>query len=597
MAVVERSHIFKNPSGKSQVSEIRAPVLSGHRQSIPELTRVEIGFGVACLLLLLCLRWFYVTTQPWDSDEPQHLHVVWGWANGLLPYRDVFDNHAPLFQAMSAPLFSLLGERADIVAAMRWAILPIAVVILLTIFWIGRRLFSPRVGFWGASLAASYPDLYTKFGEYRPDLFWAALWLVSLAILTSGKLDARRLFIAGAVIGITFAVSMKTTFLLLDVLTAGLVVWILGFSTGRESTPSAMADQERSPARPWLDLIGRVLAALGGAAIVPILVVAFFAFKGALPQMYYCVITHNLSSNGNPWYSLLHKIWDVRFWLFIPSIAGGLWWAKRDPQSDRATARLFLLAATGFFCPLLFTFWPLVSKQDFLPFYPLLMLVIAGLLIELGNWIGSKTGWPIFLLPLLVVCWQLAGILRVHPPFEQTNQKNVQIISDTLNLTHPGETVLDAKGQTIYRPRPYYYVFEQITRERVERGDLVDDAPKRLVLARTPVVVESHWLTPATGRFVNQNYLSVGSVRVLGKKIASSAVGHVEFEITIPENYTLVGLNGLVSGTLDGAEINGPRDLAAGPHNIVLNSPEDSVAIVWSRAIEKGYSPFGRGKK
>jgi hypothetical protein len=411
---------------------------------------------------------------------------------------------------------------------------------------------------------------------------------VSLAILISGKLDARRLFIAGAVIGITFAVSMKTTFLLLDVLTAGLVVWILGFSTGRGSS---------SPARPWLDLIGRVLAALGGMAIAPVVVVAFFAFKGALPQMYYCVITHNLSSNGNPWHSLLNKIWDVRFWLFIPTIAGGLWLAKRDPQSDRATARLFLLATTGFFCPLLFTFWPLVSKQDFLPFYPLLMLAIAGLLIELGNWIGSKTRWPIFLLPLLVVCWQLAGILRVHPPFKQTNQKNVQIISDTLNLTHPGDTVLDAKGQTIYRPRPYYYVFEQITRERVERGDLVDDAPKRLVLARTPVVVESHWLTPATGRFVNQNYLSVGSVRVLGKKIASPAVGHVGFEITIPENYTLVGLNGRVAGTLDGTEIDGPRDLAAGPHDLVLNSPEDSVAIVWSRAIEKGYSPFGRGKK
>ena len=130
--------------------------------------------------MLLCLRWFYVTTQPWDSDEPQHLHVVWAWANGLLPYRDVFDNHAPLFQAMSAPLFSLLGERADIVAAMRWAMLPIAALILLTTYWIGARLFSPRIGFWGALLAASFPDLYVKFGEYRPDLFWAALWLVAL---------------------------------------------------------------------------------------------------------------------------------------------------------------------------------------------------------------------------------------------------------------------------------------------------------------------------------------------------------------------------------------------------------------------------------
>jgi hypothetical protein len=54
-------------------------------------------------------------------------------------------------------------------------------------------------------------------------------------------------------------------------------------------------------------------------------------------------------------------------------------------------------------------------------------------------------------------------------------------------------------GQTIYRARPYYYVFEQITRERVERGELLDDAPKRLIAARTPVVIESHWLTQRPG--------------------------------------------------------------------------------------------------
>ena len=71
---------------------------------------------------------------------------------------------------------------------MRWAMLPIAVVILMVTYRIGSRLFSPRIGLWGTLLAASFPDLYAKFGEYRPDLFWAALWLVALAILTGGSL-------------------------------------------------------------------------------------------------------------------------------------------------------------------------------------------------------------------------------------------------------------------------------------------------------------------------------------------------------------------------------------------------------------------------
>jgi hypothetical protein len=569
----------------TQGPEIPTPILSSDRQPTPNLTRVEVCLGAACFLMLLCLRWFYVTTQPWDSDEPQHLHVVWAWANGLLPYRDVFDNHAPLFQAMSAPLFSMLGERADIVAAMRWAMLPIDAVILLMTYWIGTRLFSSRSGFWSALLAASFPDLYAKFGEYRPDLFWGALWLIGLSILISGKPDPRRLFTAGLVFGIAFAVSMKTTFLLLDVLVAGLVVWVLP-STGVAPRPS--------PSKRLPYLVSCFLAPIAGALIAPSLVVAFFAFEGALPQMYYCVIAHNITAQGNPWQAVAHKIWDIRFWLFIPTIAGGLWLAKQETQPDRGRQRLFFLAVTGLFCPLLFIFWPLVSKQDFLPFYPLLMLAIAFPLVELGKWIGSKTGLPIFLVPFLIVCWQLASILRAHPLLKQTNQKNVQIIADTLNLTHRGETVLDAKGQTIYRARPYYYVFEQITRERVERGELLDDAPKRLIAARTPLAVESHWLTQNTGRFINENYTSVGSVLVLGKRFSPAPTGHIQFEIAIPEKYIVVGRTGQISGALDGIEIAGARELSAGIHDLSLNSPVDSVAIVWSRAIEKGYSPFGR---
>jgi hypothetical protein len=101
----------------------------------------------------------------------------------------------------------------------------------------------------------------------------------------------------------------------------------------------------------------------------------------------------------------------------------------------------------------------------------------------------------------------------------------------------------------------------------------------------------------ATGQFVNQNYVSVGSVLVLGKSVAHAPVGHVQFEIVIPENYIVVGRNDPVSGTLDGTKITGPRQLSAGIHDLALNFPNDSVAIVWSRAIEKGYSPFGQTKK
>jgi hypothetical protein len=571
------------PSSVEILPESSSRTSVTNREQSLDLSPIEIALGVAVLLILIGLRWFYVTTQPWDSDEPQHLHIVWAWANGLLPYKDVFDNHAPLFQAMSAPLFRLIGERADIVAAMRWAMLPIAALLVGATYWIGARLFSVRTGFWGALLAASFPDFYTKLGEYRPDLFWAALWLVSLTVLIGGKLTPARLFVAAFLFGLAFSVSMKTTFLLLDTLAAGIVVWF--FWIGKERAESS---ESRS-----LSYVGVCLfASIAGAVIVPILVVGFFACKGALSQMYYCVITHNLSSGENPWDLLVAKIKDLRFWLFVPAIGGGLWLAKVDKEPGRAAQRLFFLAVTGLFCPLLFTCWPLVSKQDFLPFYPILMVTIGFLLVRLGDWLHARMALPVFILPFFVVCWHVASIVHDHPPLEQTNRKNVQIITDTLRLTHPGETVLDAKGQVIFRARPFYYVFEQLTREKAERGEIQDDVPVHLIANRTPEVVPSHWLTPATGKFVNRNYVSIGSVMVLGKRVAPDPSGHVQFDIVIPERYCVVTGDGEAHGTLDGLPINGPRDLSVGRHDLVLNSLQKRAAVVWGRAIERGYSPF-----
>lgn len=70
--------------------------------------------GLAALLVLgLALRVLMAWRFRVDSDEPQHLHVVWAWTHGLLPYRDVFDNHMPLFHLLSGILVA--GARFDAV--------------------------------------------------------------------------------------------------------------------------------------------------------------------------------------------------------------------------------------------------------------------------------------------------------------------------------------------------------------------------------------------------------------------------------------------------------------------------------------------------
>jgi hypothetical protein len=89
------------------------------------LPALEYVLPFFLLALLVALKVIYAFAFRIDSDETQHLHVVWGWVNGLLPYRDLFDNHSPLFQFICSPLFRALGERADIVIPMRLAMIPL----------------------------------------------------------------------------------------------------------------------------------------------------------------------------------------------------------------------------------------------------------------------------------------------------------------------------------------------------------------------------------------------------------------------------------------------------------------------------------------
>ena len=48
------------------------------------LVRAEWFVAGAAVLALLVLRWFYAKNYAWNTDEPQHLHIVWAWAHGKL---------------------------------------------------------------------------------------------------------------------------------------------------------------------------------------------------------------------------------------------------------------------------------------------------------------------------------------------------------------------------------------------------------------------------------------------------------------------------------------------------------------------------------
>ncbi|MBV9392566.1 MAG: hypothetical protein JOY96_11815 [Verrucomicrobia bacterium] len=90
---------------------------------------------------------------------------------------------------------------------------------------------------------------------------------------------------------------------------------------------------------------------------------------------------------------------------------------------------------------------------------------------------------------------------------------------------------------------------------------------------------------------MSRNYISVGAVSVLGRKLPFKN-DHLDFKIDVPQQYSIITDRGQASGILDGVAMNGGRYLSAGLHRLMLDSPANSVAIIWSRAADKGFSPF-----
>ena len=545
------------------------------------------------LALALVLRVRYAFIYRIDSDEPQHLHVVWAWATGLLQYRDVFDNHAPLFHVLCAPFFRLFGERADIIIPMRLAMLGFYALSLWSLWKIGATLFSRRVGIWAAVFAALEPRFFYTSTEFRTDDMWAATWLLMLAVLVGGRLTPRRSFCAGLLLGATFGVSMKTSLLVTALglsvaFTLGLQVWQAGWRV-----------------KNWGRVLAGAAAVVAGTAIIPAAIIGYFAYRHALADLHYCVIEHNIVPGLKRWGGVgFHA---VVFAIALPLLLAGtvlVFLAGRDLDVRRRFWRATLFLTPLLFFALLWCFWPDLTREDYLPFSPLAVVAVAAPgALGIFAWlraharVGDAWGW---LAPTAVAVIEALLILTATKPWHNDAQRDIAAFAKILRLTKPGDYVMDGKAGAIYRPRPFYYALETITRARMKKNLIPDNVIERMIATRTAVASLSGLLTEsAAARFVRENYVSIGAgsddkVRVLGKVLPGATPGRaVQFEVVIGANYAFVDDKGsAVHGMLDGTVLSGAREIAAGRHELVLDPGAPAhVAIFWENALEKGFLP------
>ena len=496
---------------------------------MPKSERILLWSAAAASLVLRALAFF---RYRFDADEQHHAHVAWGWTDGLVQYRDYFDNHAPLFHLLTAPLIAIVGETRNILFWLRLPMLVLFGVMVWGTYVIARRLYDERVALWSAVLLSLFPPFFLKSLEYRTDNLWTALWIVALVLLMQ-----RRMFLFGLVLGCAMTTSLKTMLLVITIAGAALI---------------ARRFAKWSASEGWLK-------ALAGFVIVPAALAVFFAAVGAWDELVYCTITFN----GNV--ALTRKnLWVGRA-LFPIGLAGLLYIAWRW----RATAhpwRYFLAVAMGVFTITLGGFWVLISPRDFLPLMPLMAMFAAAAMTRTRSYAM-----------VIVAC--LASLWYYADRFEKRTDWHTTMLDQALRLSRPGEPLIDHKGETIFRRRPHYYVFENITRAQIARGIIRDTVAEDVIRTRTHVAQADGPMWPPRARaFLSDNFLDMGRLRASGQWIKEDGT----FTIAVPGEYVIVSERGAVSSS---------REYAAGTYRFEKKTSEP-LAVMWAPAFRRGHSPF-----
>jgi len=553
-------------------------ILVPQRLGIKQGIRREELLAVLLLVLTFVLRFALVFHMKVNSDEPQHLHVAWAWGQGLLPYRDVFDNHSPLYAFLWSPVLRWVGERPDIIIWMRLSGLPCFGLALWAIYRIGATIFDRRAAFWGMILAGLFPLYFCGSLEFRPDGLWAACWFLALAVLVEGRLNLWRSFIVGFLLGVTMAISMKTVLMLMSLGVAGLVVGAAAWRNGWKI--------------PVPRLCGQGLAGLVGFMIVPAAVIGFFASQNALHSLYYGTIGFNLLAKSHHTIPLVLRI--IFFTLgLVGSICLAFIIIRRSRTIETGARRALILMATSAYWLLLICFWPLLQREHYLPFYPLLMLLMAGAIfcIPRGH---SARRFPRFFIPVSVVAMELGWMMVTTPPWRNRAKEETKFISQVLAVTDRSDTIMDSKGETIFRIRPFYYGLETVARNAIKRGEIADDVPQHLIASNTCVAVsdKNSGYSEQTRAFIEKNYLKVTRLRVVGVAFHATNPVAVPFDIVIPTRYAIVTRQGVAMGQLDGEPYHGPLFLAAGHHEYLPAKGETPAGILWAQAVERNFLPL-----
>lgn len=506
------------------------------------------------LIAGLCARLALIFRYRFDSDESQHMHVAWGWSHGLVQYRDVFDNHMPLFHLMTAPLFAGGSDDPRLLFAARLLMVPLFAGATMLVWFIADRLFEDdRIALVAAAITALFPPYFLGSLEYRTDDLWVVCWLGVIAVGVSRMRLRTRSIWGGLLLGASFGVSMKSVLCAGALLVAAGGVFFL--TRARTAWP------------PVRTLLLSAATSLALACSIPLIIALSFAATGNWKPFLYGVFEHNRVPFEHAW----RVLWFVPLYFVVRTAALSILRSEADASLVRR--RLFVCLACGAYSIGLIAFWPMSSLESYLPIYPLALLFVAPWLAEQRR-VAALTFATI----------ELVAVIITARPWRNEAQHEIALVSEIVALTGAHDPVMDLKGESVFRARPWYFGIEAITNVKLRLGIIQDHIAESLVRTSTHVVVSDR-LPPLAKRFVLANYVDWGLVRIAGVRLPPVPEGiPVSFRIAIPGDYLVTGEAGSVDAAIDGKAVVHTIHLTPGRHTLVTTHAVRHPMVIWEGA-------------
>jgi len=507
---------------------------------------------------VIILTWLYFGFfHCFDDDEFQHCHNAFLIWKGLIPYKDFFEHHLPLYHVLFSPLFIFGAKPASIFLFRIISILASAGVFFILYRYL-EKTQNKSIGLLCCVLLGFVPMYLFKMIEARPEPIAVLLYAGAVINTLSGRDDYKNAIFSGILSGLMVCFSQKYFFAFLGIFAA------------------------------WFILKGKKtsLFFFEGFIISILPLFLYLLLRGILPEFINSTVVMNLKwrYRFSP-AGYLYEAFITAGFLIACGMAGILTEFFEPGNRKKAIAILSLIVG----CFLGIIVVPVPYRQTYLPLF-IILTISSGTFLKSMSILIKNQKLKMIVCIIMVFCAISNASIKIYGEIHQTNRSDLLTMAKVDSIS-PQTQFFDGRCLLFYRMHTGYYGFMhhellQMLDEEKYSNHIIE-AIKR---ANFPVIIYDYRVKQMPAQiqnFIQQHYCAVDNsdIYMPGLRIDRTEFinGKKEFEIYVSGYYTISWTGGNL--LLDGRHIekNVSEFLDVGIHTLETEEFVDNLVVLLKR--------------